>query len=478
MMTETLHWSTTLYLASEWAVRLAMLFWVPNRRSPEAAKGWLLLIFFLPWPGLVLYWLIGRPYAPKWRRERLLHMAQAMQPTARRLLAHPRISHPTTTPELQMSVALARNLGRLPILGGNTLELLPRYQESIDRLAEDIDNAQHHVHLLYYIFRADAAVEPVLAALERAARRGVECRVLVDAMGSRKYVAGLFPRLRAAGVACAVMMPYGLLRRPSARSDLRNHRKIAVLDGRIAYTGSQNLIDPEFKAGLTYEEMVVRAEGPIVLELQFVFAGDWYIETERLLDAADYFPDPQAAGNVPAQVLPSGPTYAPESNQRVIVSLLHGARRRIAVVTPYFIPDESLLTALHVAAARGVEVHLIVSEQEDQWLVGHAQKSYYEELLESGVRIHLFRERFLHAKFVTIDEEAALVGSSNLDFRSFVLNAEISLIVYDGLVTRQLCEADRRYMAGSRELTAAEWSQRSATVRLAQNIARLMSPLL
>jgi cardiolipin synthase len=162
----------------------------------------------------------------------------------------------------------------------------------------------------------------------------------------------------------------------------------------------------------------------------------------------------------------------------MIVSLLHGARRKIVLVTPYFIPDEPLLTALHIAAARGVEVRLIASEQEDQWLVGHAQKSYYEELLESGVHVHLFHRSFLHAKFVTIDDEAALIGSSNLDFRSFVLNAEISLIVYDRDTTRRLCAAAERFMTHSRELTAAEWSQRTALVRLGQNIARLMSPLL
>lgn len=477
-MLEELHLGTTLYFLSEWAVRIAMLFWIPNRRSPEAAKGWLLLIFFLPWPGLVLYWLIGRPYAPKWRRVRLVQLAEAVRPSARRLLSHPRIARPQTTPELQMSVELARHLGRLPILDGNNFELLADYQASIDRLAADIDTARHHVHLLYYIFRADEATEPVISALERAARRGVECRVLVDAMGSRKFIAGLFPRLEAAGIVCALMMPYGLLRYPHSRSDLRNHRKIAVIDGRIGYTGSLNLIAADFKPGLTYEEMVVRAEGPIVLELQFVFAADWYVETETMLDSEEHYPPPTTPGTAAAQVLPSGPTYAPEGNQRMIVSLLHGARRKIVLVTPYFIPDEPLLTALHIAAARGVEVRLIASEQEDQWLVGHAQKSYYEELLESGVHVHLFHRSFLHAKFVTIDDEAALIGSSNLDFRSFVLNAEISLIVYDRDTTRRLCAAAERFMTHSRELTAAEWSQRTALVRLGQNIARLMSPLL
>jgi cardiolipin synthase len=477
-MLENLHLGATLYFVSEWIVRIGMLFWIPNRRSPEAAKGWLLLIFFLPWPGLVLYALIGRPHVPQARKQRVARLGEALRPSTERLLAHPNITHPTPSSSLETSVTVARRLGRMPILGGNALELLPNYDESIARLAADIDAARHHVHLLYYIFRLDAATEPVVAALERAARRGVACRVLADAMGSRKWLPPLFARLEAAGVACSRMMPYGLLRYPGVRSDLRNHRKIAVIDGRVGHTGSLNLIAADFKPGLTYEEMVVRATGPIVLELQYVFTNDWYLETEQLLAGDDYLPDPAPQGTAAAQVLPSGPTFAPKSNQRVILALLHGARRTITIVTPYFIPDEPLLAALKIAVLRGVEVRLIVSQQIDQWLVGHAQQSYYEELLEAGVHVHLFTARFLHAKFFTLDGEAALVGSSNLDVRSFVLNAEISLIVYDAETTERLEAEQQRYINHSRELTLEEWSRRGELTRLGQNIARLMSPLL
>ncbi len=480
MLFEIFHWTLwpTLYLIFEWTVRLVMLFWVPTRRSPEAAKGWLLLIFFLPVVGLIVYWLIGRPDMPKWRRQRLQKLIGALEPVGERLRKHPNIFHPDLGPELNQAVTLARNLGRLPILGGNSAELLSAYQDSIDRLAADIDAARHDVHLLYYIFACDEATEPVIAALGRARARGVTCRVLVDALGSRKMMKRLRPRLEAANVSVHEMLKTGLFRRLSARSDLRNHRKIAVIDGRIAYTGSQNLVSPTFKEGITYEEMVVRVTGPIALALQFVFAGDWYLEAEEVLDAPEIFPEPSLSGSVAAQVLPSGPTFVPLSNQRVVVALIHGARRRIVMTTPYFIPDAPLQNALQVAALRGVDVHLIVSEKEDQFLVGQAQKSYYEELLEVGVKIHRFQEKFLHAKHLTIDDDVSLIGSSNMDIRSFVLNAEISLLIYDRQVTGQLIQEQQRYFERSRQLTLEEWNQRGFFARFSQNLCRLVSPLL
>lgn len=472
-------WSllTWIYMLSEWVVRLVMLCWVPTRRSPEAAKGWLLLIFFMPWIGLILYWLIGRPYAPRWRRQRLEHLVDAMNPLVYRLARDPNIIHPTLGPELDMSVKLAQTMGRLPILSGNTVELLSQYQASIDRLAQDIDAAQQHVHLLYYIFQADETTEPVLSALERAVKRGVTCRVLVDAFGARRMTEGLFARLRPAGVQCHEMLPGGWFA-SYTRTDLRNHRKLAVIDGRVAYTGSQNLISPTFKEDLTYQEMVVRVTGPAVIEFQFVFVSDWYIETEEKLDSLAIFPPPELTGIVAAQVLPSGPTYAREANLRIVVSLLHGARKKIVITTPYFIPDAPLFAALEIAVLRGVEVQLIMSEKEDQFLVGQAQKSYYEDLLEAGVKIHLFQKRFLHAKHMTIDDDVTLIGSSNMDIRSFVLNAEISLLVYDRELTQQMHKQHERYFHRSRVLTLEEWQQRGFLPELSQNLARLMSPLL
>jgi cardiolipin synthase len=467
-----------IFFLSEWAIRLAMLADVPFRRTPAAAKGWLLLIFFEPWVGLLLYLLIGRAKLPRWRREQLAKLPQAMAKVVGRLTNHPHVFHPEVGPALSQAVTLAENLGQSPILGGNAVELLVDYDGTIARLVADVDRAENHVHLLFYIFADDRATAPVIEALGRAARRGVRCRVLADAIGSRSALRTLGPKLTALGVAVHAMLPVSLFPWKKARLDLRNHRKIAVIDGRIGYTGSQNLVAAEFTEGISYEELMVRVTGPVVLELQYVFAADWFLETNEVLDGEAEFPGPDITGSVPAQALPSGPDFPTQNNQRLIVALVHGARKQVVLTTPYFIPDEPLLQAMQTAVLRGVDVHLVVSEKGDHFVVSLAQKSYYEELLEAGVQIHLYRKNFLHAKHLSIDDSAALIGTSNLDIRSFVLNAEVMLMIYDPGVAARLAAEQERYYANSRLLTLATWGQRSFGGKLAQNLARLLSPLL
>jgi cardiolipin synthase len=302
--------------------------------------------------------------------------------------------------------------------------------------------------------------------------------VLADAIGSRSGLRTLRPKLAPLGVAVHEALPVSLFPWRKARLDLRNHRKIAVIDGRVGYTGSQNLVDAEFKQGLAYEDLMVRVTGPAVLELQYVFAADWFLETNEVLDGEAEFPGPEIAGGVPAQALPSGPAFPTQNNQRLFVALVHGARKRVVLTTPYFIPDEPLLQAMQTAALRGVEVHLVVSEKGDSRVVTLAQESYLEELLEAGVRIHLYRKNFLHAKHLSIDDAVAVIGSSNLDIRSFALNAEVMLMIYDPGVTAQLAVEQERYYANSRLLTLAAWEQRPFGRKFAQNLARLLSPLL
>jgi cardiolipin synthase len=467
-----------IFLLSEWVIRLIMLAVVPFRRTPAAAKAWLLLIFFEPWVGLLLYLLIGRARLPRWQREQLAKLPQAMARVVGRLANHPNVSHPEVGPALSGAVALAERLGGSPILGGNAVELLVDYGGTIARLAADIDRAEHHVHLLFYIFADDAATAPVVEALGRAAKRGVRCRVLADAIGSRAGLRTLRPRLTAMGVAVREMLPVSLLPWRKARVDLRNHRKIAVIDGRVGYTGSQNLVAAEFKEGLAYEDLMARVTGPVVLELQYVFAADWFIETNEVLDGESEFPCPEIQGGVPAQALASGPAFPTQNNQRLFVALVQGARARVVLTTPYFIPDEPLLQAMQTAALRGVEVHLVVSQRGDHPIVSLAQESYYEELLEAGIQVHLYRTNFLHAKHLSIDDSVALIGTSNLDIRSFALNAEVMLMIYDGGVTARLAAEQDRYFANSRLLTLEDWGQRSFAAKLAQNLTRLLSPLL
>jgi cardiolipin synthase len=467
-----------IFFLGEWAVRLVMLVVVPFRRTPAAAKGWLLLIFFEPWVGLLLYVLIGRAKLPRWQREQLAKLPRAMAKVVSRLTTHPNVFHPEVGPALAQAVTLAENLGESPILGGNAVEVLVDYDGTISRLVADIDRAESHVHLLFYIFADDAAMAPVIDALGRAARRGVRCRVLADAIGSRSGLRTLRPKLTDLGVAVHGMLPVSLLPWRKARLDLRNHRKIAVIDGRVGYTGSQNLVAAEFKEGLAFEDLMVRVTGPVVLELQYVFAADWFLETDEVQDGECEFPGPEIAGDVPAQVLPSGPAFPTQNNQRLIVALVHGARQRVVLTTPYFVPDEPLLQAMQTAVLRGVEVHLVVSEKGDHPVVALAQESYYEELLEAGVQIHLYHKNFLHAKHLSIDDSVALIGTSNLDIRSFVLNAEVMLMIYDRGVVARLAAEQERYYANSHLLTLSAWEQRSFGRKLAQNLARLLSPLL
>jgi cardiolipin synthase len=467
-----------IFLLSEWAIRLGMLVVVPMRRTPAAAKGWLLLMFFEPWIGLGLYLLIGRARLPRRQRHQLARLPQAMARVVDRFANHPNVFHPDVGPALSGAVALAETLGGSPILGGNKVEILVDYDGTFARLIADIDAAENHVHLLFYIFADDRTTAPVIEALGRAVKRGVRCRVLADAIGSHKGWRALRSKLGGLGVAAHAVLPVSLMPWRKARVDLRNHRKIAIIDGRVGYTGSQNMIAAEFAEGLAFEDLMVRVTGPVVLELQHIFAADWFLETSEVLDGDAEFPLPPLAGPTPAQALASGPAFPTQNNQRLFVTLIHGARKKVVLTTPYFIPDEPLVQAMQTASQRGVEVHLVVSEKGDHPVVSLAQKSYYEELLEAGVRIHLYRKNFLHAKHLSIDGAVALIGTSNLDIRSFALNAEVMLMIYDREVTMRLGAEQERYFGNSNRLTLEAWRQRSFGSQFIQNLARLLSPLL
>lgn len=460
--------------AVEWVIRLVMLVYVPQRRSTAAARSWLLLIFLLPIPGVLVYAAIGRIRMPA---ERL-----ARQRRASGMIRDWQRAHPVAPPPDARTARLAQlvhALGDFRALDGNAVELLPDYGASIDRLAADIDAATASVHLLYYIFADDDHGGRVVSALLRARARGVECRVLVDAVGSRKFRLGeLLARLQAAGIPAREALPAGLFRRGAARFDLRNHRKIAVIDDRIGYAGSQNLVDPGFVPGFPNEELVARVEGPVVAQMQAVFLEDWYFETGELPSAPEAITLPPSAGGARAQLLPSGPGYERENAQELLVHLFHRARRRIVITTPYFVPDEPFLQALRTAVRREVEVRLIVANPVDRRLMGLAQRSFFDELLEAGVRIHLYRPHFLHAKHVSIDDDLAIVGSVNMDIRSFALNSEVALLVYDAEVVRRLEAVQARYLADAITLTPEAWARRPWWIRVAQNTARLADSLL
>ena len=454
-----------------------MLIYVPQRRTAAASRTWLLLIFLLPWPGIFLYAMFGRIYVPKKRLELQARASARIQEVQAKIKA--RVGATPVLPEHLMHLPLlAARLGDFEPFGGNRVELLADYQGSLDRLIADIGTAQDHVHILTYILGDDATARRIAEALKLAVKRGVKCRLMVDAVGSRAGLAALGPELRSAGIEVVKLLPVGIFRHNAARFDLRNHRKIAVIDGATGHVGSQNLVDPDFVPGFPNEELVARVTGPVVGQLQAVLLADRYFETDASIEAPELFPELEAHGTSQAQVLPSGPGYRRENAEEFLVAMLYAARRRVVITTPYFVPSEPFLEALRSSARRGVDVKLVLSKHSNQPFTQYAQRSYYDDLLSAGIHVHLYRPRFLHAKHLTVDDSIAMVGSTNIDIRSFALNAESSLVIYDPEVVASLITVQEGYLVQSDEIDLTSWRARPAPQKVLQNIARLADSLL
>jgi len=289
-------------------------------------------------------------------------------------------------------------------------------------------------------------------------------------------------RLQSMGVDFHAMLPVRPWRGQWQRPDLRNHRKFLIIDGTTAFTGSQNMVDRGYhrrplRSGdrLAWKELVVRFDGPIAAGIEALFATDWYSETDELLLRESIVAsevDPELG--LDAQVVPSGPAFEGENNLRLFNSLLYAAQEQIQICSPYFVPDESMLYAITTAAQSGLDVQLFVSEIGDQTLVFHAQRSYYEELLRAGVRIWLYRApTVLHAKHFTIDDQVAVIGSSNMDMRSFSLNLEVSVMVRGASIIKRLREVEQSYRDNSTELTLEQWMHRPAHMRAFDDLARV-----
>ncbi len=469
-----------MYVASEWAIRIGALIVVPQRRPPSAARAWLLFIFFLPWPGLIFYSLIGRAYLPRRRLDVQRQIYETIRRIEPRALSNDAVAAPAVSPELLPALRLAEQLSEFPVVGGNAFELLPVYEPAIDRIIAEVDAAQRYVHVLFYIFADDTVGARVAEALARALKRGVVVRVLMDAIGSRSGLKGLAPALRAAGAEVLPVMPLRLWGPNAARLDLRNHRKIVVVDGRVAFFGSQNIVSAHANRGMVNEEMLVRATGPIVRHLHAVLLGDRYLETGNLPPESDNFdPAERVPGNTGlAQVVPSGPGYNEGTAEAVMIALMYGARTRVVLTAPYVIPSEAFLSAMCNTARRGVAVDLIVDQESNKPLVQLAQQSYYDVLLKAGVRIHRHTGSFLHAKHLSVDDEVALIGSSNFDIRSFALNAEISVLIYDRSVVEDLQRVQDGYLRHARIVTREERRQLRVGRRALENLARLTDSLL
>lgn len=459
---------------------------LPHNKKPSAAMAWLIVILLIPIPGFVLFLMLGRTNIGKGRMLRQQEADRAIRAATDNL--------PTAVVEgptyLSSMALLNQNLGSLPLQDGNHIELIPGYVDAIDAMTREVETAQTSVEVMFYISAWDNVTSGFFDALVAAQARGVKVRLMFDHMGSRGIPGykEFVVKLDQAGLDWRPMLPVRPLKGEFQRVDLRNHRKILIVDGRIAFTGSQNLIEPGYnkpknhEAGREWVELVARVDGPTVNALRAVFAKDWFSEAKENM-AGEFRPDsvtihPPGPHTVAAQILPSGPGYANENNLRLFTALIYSAQRRVSLTSPYFVPDEPLLYAVTTAARRGVEVELFVSEEGDQFMVYHAQCSYYDALLEAGVRIFLYpAPAVLHSKHFSIDDDVAVVGSSNMDIRSFALNAEVSMMVTGGDIIARVREVEDTYRGLSRELTLEEWRKRSFGRKYVDNAMRLTAAL-
>jgi cardiolipin synthase len=343
-----------------------------------------------------------------------------------------------------------------------------------------VERAQRYVHMLFYIFEDDDVGQRVAQALEQAAARGVAVSVLMDAIGSRGGLHGLGPGLRAAGAEVIAVMPLRLWGPNAARFDLRNHRKIVVVDGTVAFFGSQNVVSAKANLGMVNEDLLVRATGPIVRHLEAVLLGDRFLEVGALPSTAIDLATPGRDRVVHglAQVVPSGPGYNEGTAEALMIALMYGARSRVVLTSPYVIPSDAFLMAMCSTARRGVAVDLIVDAVSNKPLVQLAQQSYYDSMLKAGVNIRRHRGSFLHAKHMSVDDDVALIGSSNLDIRSFALNAEVSVLIYDRTVVAQLRQVEDSYLRQTDRVTVEDRRAVPLPRRALENLARLTDSLL
>ncbi len=462
----------------EWAIPVLMLPVVASRNMPTASIAWMLLIFFHPWAGLIIYFLFGRnlvlrrltrTYCQRIREIRSFHNSTVYRPHVFR----------TQNESNLLLHLISERLVCLPAVQGNSIELIENGDEAVDRLIADIESARRHIHLLFYIFQDDVIGRRVAESLAAASKRGVKTRVVLDAFGSRSLARALGPWLLGRGVELRFLMSVNPFRWHHTRLDFRNHRKLAVIDGEIGYTGSQNIEEKDYDHGRAeaWHDIMIRVVGPAVMQLQMVFVEDWHLATDESLEGVDLFPSPSLEGEIPVQVIPTGPTDPSTALRDILMTAIGAARESIIITSPYFIPDEPFRVALYLASLRGVKIDILIPRRTDHVIVGAVARAYISTLLGSGVKVH-FHRGLLHSKTMTVDNLVSVVGTANFDRRSFFLHSELSLLLYGKAITERVKAIQSRYIVQSVPLDPLRWRRRSPAKGVRDNILKILSPIL
>jgi len=482
-------WSLTVlwilaYVLGLWAIAMILL----QRKEPMAALAWILGILLLPFIGLGLYVLIGehrvkrRVRRKRRRREHITRAIEAASRAAENSAADASGSEVPAKPDEGMLdlVRLSMKLSHSTLTGGNRVQVFSSAQETYDDMLRAIDAAAHHVHLEYYIFRPDDTGKLFVEHLAKKARAGVEVRLLLDAVGAWSTTRRFLRPLLEAGGEVETFLPAIPLRR-HWHINCRNHRKIVVVDGEIAYTGSQNIGD-EYRGRrrklAPWHDTHLRLDGPAARDLQEVFVEDWYFACEEDLTASAYLRRPASCGDSLVQVVPSGPDQDTGVLSHIYFSAISLAKSSIRISTPYFVPDPGLLLAIQHAAYRGLRVEILIPSKTDAFLALWAGRSFYQELIRAGVRIYEFDHGMLHSKTVSIDDRWTLIGSANMDIRSFLLNFEVTASIFDQAIAERVGQDFSSQRDRSRQIPLIEDGKAPLFASLVEGAARLLSPLL
>lgn len=452
--------------------------------TPSARLAWFIVMLIFPYAGVGIYWLFGEAD--------LGYNADSSRQTIFRKLHHefPNICGDNKQLPQSLSTTYAPVFDYVASVNGfqstigNHAELMPDAETTLQRMVSDIDAATDNVHILYYIWLTDNTGTAIANALIRASQRGVVCRVMVDGLGSRAFIKSkLWRELQTAGVQTAITLPFKHLIRTIlfSRIDLRNHRKITLIDNKITYCGSQNCADPAFLVKAKYApwvDIMLRFEGDIVAQNQLLFASDWLAERPGTPLSAFVCPPAETDGCVIAQVFGDGPTERRTATPQLFSTLIAQARDNLTLSTPYFVPDYSVLNALCAAAHRGVTVTMIFPKRNDSFVVSAASRSYYHQLLEAGVQLYEFKGGLLHTKTLTMDNIISLIGSSNLDLRSFDLNYENNMLLSDTNITSDIRKRQQDYIRQSDAVTLADVLKWSLFRKIWYNVMATIGPIL
>jgi len=450
-----------------------------ERRQPGATVAWVLAIALLPIIGVPLYFLLGERRIRRHIRAKIGVVGAVESSLENRV-------RPGTLPSPVASncASVLSAAGSPPPVTGNLVSIVNQGDEAYHAVLGLIEEARDHVHAQFFILDVDPIGKRFIHALVARAKAGVQVRLLLDAVGSWRALRRLVRPLQRAGGEVAEFLPALPLHRKWS-AHLRNHRKLLISDGKTAFCGGMNIgkkyMGPRAET-YHWRDIGTVIRGPAVRDLQVIFLDDWAFATEETRPAGQLFPSlhpstDRFTQDGSLQVVTSGPDRALRPIYQGVFTAFTSARRRIWIATPYFVPDDAIGTSLENAALRGIDVRLIVPEKSDLRMVSLAGRSYFDDLMLAGVKIYLYRPTNLHSKVLIIDDDVGVVGSSNVDIRSFFLNFELGVFLYGKKETGLLASAFEEDISGSLRLDPATFSRRPKTVRLLEDTCRIFSPL-